>query len=222
MSDTQNLRTSNLMVSAYLAMVIGALLVSTSGGDFAALWKAENSDQTNAAIALDRGEAADLSADLALNAAVRSGTVVDDSGVADPEAGNDAATDEVSLGSPADVQEEPASTVELGVDQFDFELTDSGAITGGRAAVSGELIEVQKPVMHQGERLGSLVVFIDKNARLASDKTTLETLLASDQASMTKLGRISDTGLITFQRLREFGINLRYDPLDDQIVLQSS
>jgi len=104
---------------------------------------------------------------------------------------------------------------------LDFNLAD---FTGGNRAATpsgqdGE-IEVQKTPTANGQILGTLTVTIDKYAQLHAAPGELRQILAETN-EISGLSRVGSARLVSFARLRDTGIDLRYDPVSDVIILGS-
>ncbi|QFT76812.1 hypothetical protein [Erythrobacter sp. THAF29] len=107
-----------------------------------------------------------------------------------------------------------------GLAQIDFDLGETDASEASPTGPGGSIVEVRKALYSGDVELGSLSVTIDQNARLFVQRNDLRALVQGDEANARRIARIATDGLVSFQRLREFGVKLQYDPIADRIVLQ--
>ncbi|WP_298309140.1 hypothetical protein [uncultured Erythrobacter sp.] len=98
-----------------------------------------------------------------------------------------------------------------------FDLADFNSTS---ASVQGDQIQVKKSLMSKGDRLGSITVTIDEFARNYATPGELQSLPEVSKLSKS-LGQLEPEALVSFSRLRELGIDLRYDPIADHIILAS-
>ncbi|MBD2841203.1 hypothetical protein [Erythrobacter rubeus] len=102
---------------------------------------------------------------------------------------------------------------------IDFDLSDQSSPGGGEVPVGSDLIEVRKSLITEGKELGSMTVTIDQNARIFVRGQELQTLLNQSETSQSMPSRLASNELVSFQQVRDAGIDIRYDPIDDRIVL---
>lgn len=114
----------------------------------------------------------------------------------------------------------PGEQADTGLPRFDFDLADTMASPAVTRMPEGEIIKVQKQAFANGANLGTLSVSIDENARIFAQRDDLMAILQGNDAVLRRVARIETDGPVSFQRLREFGVNLRYDPIADRIILQ--
>jgi hypothetical protein len=95
---------------------------------------------------------------------------------------------------------------------LEFDIATPGA---GGESVGGDAIVVRKPVRMGAQELGTLPVHVDGDSRLLVDAGDVLDLLARAGASATFKG----SGLISFGELRNSGVDLRYDPNSDSVLL---
>lgn len=105
-------------------------------------------------------------------------------------------------------------TLPLNSIRFDLEELTERAVAE-RAIADGQ-IRVQKSVFSGGSELGTLSITVDRYAQLFASKSDLEALLPQSNA----LSSVGEGTLVSFTRLRQSGINLRYDPVSDLIILE--
>jgi len=94
----------------------------------------------------------------------------------------------------------------------EFDILTPGA---GNESVSREAITVRKAVRMGGKEVGTLPVKVDGDSRLLVDVGDVRDLLIRSGES----ANISGNGLISFGELRRAGVDLRYDPGTDAVVL---
>lgn len=214
--DTATKRSEHLFLTAYLAAIVAALLTATTTPQ---LFGPSNetgpsSEYVSLAAVGQAGEpeaAAGFGASESLAAAE-----LDTSEVAGGDDGRDRLSAAQAPSRPADDAEAAA----LGLAPIDFDLGTTTAAGSSSVRAEGNRIEITKPLYSNGVELGSLAVTIDQNARLFTQRADLQALLQADEAATRRISRIENEGLVSFQRLREYGVSLRYDPIADRIVLQ--
>lgn len=101
----------------------------------------------------------------------------------------------------------------------DFDLASLGATDPDVRATGNGQIAVQKPVFAGNVSLGSMTVIIDRNARLYFDKSELADLLSESGRPVAAIERAGRGPSASFQELRAAGLDLRYDPVRDRIIL---
>lgn len=102
---------------------------------------------------------------------------------------------------------------------IDFDLATPNAISNSPTIQPGNLVAVQKSVFANGAELGSLTVQIDPAAKPFLNRAELKELLDRAGVSTTKLDARGSADLLSFNSVREAGIDLRYDPVNDSIKL---
>jgi hypothetical protein len=122
-------------------------------------------------------------------------------------------------GDPASPAAAPALAAAQGARQrgapfipVEFDILTPGA---GNESVSREAITVRKTVRMGGKEVGTLPVKVDGDSRLLVDVGDVRDLLIRSGES----ANISGNGLISFGELRRAGVDLRYDPGTDAVVL---
>ena len=102
---------------------------------------------------------------------------------------------------------------------IDFDLATQGAVSSAPVIQPESLVAVQKSVFANGSELGSLTVQIDPAAKPYLDRAELKELLARAGVSTARLDARSSSELLSFTNVRDAGIDLRYDPIEDSITL---
>lgn len=208
-------KTSGRLLILYFVLILGALLgasiLTFGSGD----WSASNGLAQLRSITLpDEDEAASQDQDPALTQAGNRAFV------AAPGA---AITGGDQLAGDGSNVEQAPDSLGLGagfsspIAGLDFDLADDGGLGSDIVPLSDGQIEVQKPLLSSGASIGSLTVTIDRNARLFVDKSHLRGLLDQAEIPATGLARLGSDQLVSFDRLRDVGVNLRYDPIYDHI-----
>ncbi len=96
---------------------------------------------------------------------------------------------------------------------------DIGTPGSAGEAVRGDAIVVRKTVRIGTREVGSLPIHVDGRSRLLVDTADLRRMLArAGQDDTLKAGAGKD-GLQTFSELRSAGVDLRYDPNSDSVVM---
>lgn len=99
-----------------------------------------------------------------------------------------------------------------GMMEVDFDLE------GG--ADSSSAISVNKPVAVGGASGGKLAIRIDGAAQIFADRGQVAALIdGTDAKTAEKVRTASGEDYLSFQKLRDLGVNIRYDPAADQIVI---
>ncbi len=89
----------------------------------------------------------------------------------------------------------------------------------GGAASSGA-ISVSKPVAIGNSGSGRLAIRIDGAAQIFADKDQIAALINdSDAKTAQKVRTAGGEDYLSFQKLRDLGVNIRYDPAADRIVI---
>lgn len=91
--------------------------------------------------------------------------------------------------------------------QFDLSSTPTG--DGG--------LQVVKPMRVDGNVVGDVAITINSSSRLFVSASDLRRVLPGPLARRVE----ADAGLIAFDRLREMGIVIRYDPVSDALQVTS-
>ncbi|QKG71122.1 hypothetical protein [Erythrobacter mangrovi] len=109
--------------------------------------------------------------------------------------------------APTAAQQPPSAFIPI-----EFDILTPGV---GDEAVGGEAIIVRKSVRMGQKEIGSLPVHVDTESRLLVDARDVRGLL--EQADLS--GTVRGSGLVSFSDLRRMGIDLRYDPTTDSVLL---
>ncbi|MFL0355978.1 hypothetical protein ACI5KX_05815 [Erythrobacter sp. GH1-10] len=113
-------------------------------------------------------------------------------------------------------RDEPAN---LPLSQIEFDLADPGGAAAQPSGRDGDQVRVQKPLFADGSSIGTVTVTIDENARLFVNGSDVKRLLGGLEDPPGQLSRIAEGQPVSFQRLRQLGIDLRYVPTTDRIEL---
>ena len=109
----------------------------------------------------------------------------------------------------------PTRTAE-GLIPLSFDLVRPGA---SGESVSADAVIVRKPLRIGAREIGSLPVHIDGDSRLLVDATELVRMLErAGRPRTVRKSRRADN-LLTFTELRNDGVDLRYDPNSDSLVM---
>jgi hypothetical protein len=88
------------------------------------------------------------------------------------------------------------------------------SLAGG--AEAGDAIEVVKPVTVAGKDAGRLPIRIDGNAQVFVQASRVAAILAAHDAGHSE--QLGDE-FVSLERLRGFGIDVRYDAVRDRLIL---
>lgn len=138
-------------------------------------------------------------------------------------------TGETLVGSPGEIeaplnagnagqveQRPPPLTRVNGLIPLTFDLASPGS---GGESVGADAIVVRKSLRIRGRDVGSLMVHIDSDTRLLIDGEQLKRVLAAaGEPRNLRLSQRTDN-LLTFTELRNDGVDLRYDPGSDSLVM---
>lgn len=109
----------------------------------------------------------------------------------------------------------PARTAE-GLIPLSFDLVRPGS---SGESVNADAVIVRKPLRIGAREIGSLPVHIDGDSRLLVDATELVRMLErAGRPRTVRKSRRADN-LLTFTELRNDGVDLRYDPNSDSLVM---
>jgi hypothetical protein len=97
-----------------------------------------------------------------------------------------------------------------------FDLGDPDKSTGG-----GSAIEVRKAVRLNGADAGDARIHIDDSSTLSMARDELDRLLARS-GRRELMGQLSSAGqFIRFEEMRRHGIDVRYDPVSDRVLVET-
>ena len=102
---------------------------------------------------------------------------------------------------------------------IDFDLATPDGVSSAPTIQPESLVAVQKSVFANGSELGSLTVQIDPTAKPYLNRAELKELLDRAGVSTARLDARGSAELLSFTSVREAGIDLRYDPVNDNIKL---
>lgn len=131
--------------------------------------------------------------------------------------------DNSPIAEPRDVNsrgKEPSGSVPNAIRNIAFDLGSFSGTDGMPAKPSGGSVEVKKPLFSGGKLLGAIAIAVDGHAQVFVKKAALSGLLSNDASISPKLARLPDGDLISLRSLRDHGINLKYEPISDSILLQ--
>lgn len=104
---------------------------------------------------------------------------------------------------------------------LNFSLPQTSGSSAALAAATDGSIRVRKVVQSGTREIGAVDIVIDRTSLLLMDIADARKLVDGNDQSTAKLAGFPTSGLVTFKALREKGIDLRYDPNRDIIVLGS-
>lgn len=139
---------------------------------------------------------------------------------ADAAAPDDAATGASPRQDPAG-EDEPAKPQPPGVLPVRFSLASPGSGPPQPRARSDGSIEVRKTLVAGGRAIGSIDIIIEGGAELLVSASDARELLRSHRrAGESAAERLPDQGLVSFATLRDIGLDLRYSPVEDVVMLR--
>ncbi|MDC8753022.1 hypothetical protein OIK40_00010 [Erythrobacter sp. sf7] len=101
----------------------------------------------------------------------------------------------------------------------DFSLNGDG----GPSAVSQaayEQVKIKKPLLVNGEKVGNIEIYINSDGDPSVDmKEFVKPSIRENMKNFQIASRLSEKGIVRFKELREFGIDFRYSPTEDVIIL---
>lgn len=86
-------------------------------------------------------------------------------------------------------------------------------------AQSSRSIAVQKPVTVAGLASGNLSVRIDGAAKIYANRAEIASLLDGKSNKSERVRAASAEDFLSFQQIRDLGIDIRYDPSSDRIII---
>ena len=98
---------------------------------------------------------------------------------------------------------------------------ESYAIGDSKLANDGS-IEVTKTLVFEQKAVGSIAVRIDKGSTLFVAGGDVKNLLSDHPQFADRVGSVPHNSMVTFQKLRDYGLNFRYNPVEDQLVLTTT
>ncbi len=101
-----------------------------------------------------------------------------------------------------------------------FELTSTGSRNNSIESDNAGNIEVRKSVYLGDAAIGTIPVTINPNAQLLLNSRDLRNLLSNQSGIGRRLNTLPEEGLVSFERLRNSGIDLRYNPTGDRIIVR--
>jgi hypothetical protein len=114
----------------------------------------------------------------------------------------------------------PAAVARGGFIPLDFDLASHDAVSAAERPAPGGAVDVRKSVREGDRTLGNVTVRIDRQSRLFVDSAQLRAMLSGQQRWRAIADRVPQTGLVSFTSLRADGLDLRYDPVTDQLSLR--
>jgi len=91
------------------------------------------------------------------------------------------------------------------------------SLNGG--ANSAKTINVRKPVAVAGSASGNLSIRIDGAAKIYAKRTEVASLLEGKSDKSERVKTASSEEFVSFEQLRDIGVDIRYDPSSDRIVI---
>ncbi len=215
-------RSERLLLAYLIIIVVGLAAASHYPRFLAPTTTAEAvSDQPQ----LARGEIANTSSTIlhpqrmADDAATRDRLGLTPSSVPQSEDSAEPSSDEADTAQPSEGSQKDEAA-KLGLLDTDFSLVGTDARAPRANADTSEPIRVRKTVAMGNATIGSLPITIDSDSRLSLEIRDLRQLLQGQAGFTTRLERVPESGTISFERLRDAGIDLRYNPTSDQVTLQ--
>jgi hypothetical protein len=102
---------------------------------------------------------------------------------------------------------------------IDFSLTGSGSPTAVPQAAN-EQMKISKSLLVNGEPVGNIEIYINSSGDPSIDVREFRNSSVQEKIKKFQMAsRLPQKGLMKFTELREFGIDFRYSPTDDVIIL---
>ncbi|QUL38131.1 hypothetical protein [Erythrobacter sp. JK5] len=102
----------------------------------------------------------------------------------------------------------------------DFSLDGQSGSSAAVSRSASGTIAVRKPVFVGNTSIGSIPINVDDDAQLYVEARQLKSLLTGQPRVSSQLASLPERGPVSFQRLRQMGIDLRYDPTLDRVNLR--
>ncbi len=109
----------------------------------------------------------------------------------------------------------------FGLLESDFSLPGAEPRTSAVGGERSDPIRVRKTVAMGNGTIGSIPITIDSSSKLSLEAGDLRRLLSGQAGFSSRLERMPEEGIVSFERLRALGIDLRYNPTLDQVTLQA-
>lgn len=101
----------------------------------------------------------------------------------------------------------------------DFSLNGAGG-PSAVAQAAYEQVKIKKPLLVNGERVGNIEIYINSDGDPSVDmKEFVKPSIRENMKNFQIASRLSEKGIVKFKELREFGIDFRYSPTEDVIIL---
>ena len=104
---------------------------------------------------------------------------------------------------------------------LDFALDRGDEVEAAVASATDGSIRVRKVVQAGNTQMGAVEITIDRKSSLLIDVADARKLLAQNGMTTRSLAALPASGLVSFKTLRERGVDLRYDPDRDLVVLET-
>ena len=91
-----------------------------------------------------------------------------------------------------------------------------------RGANSAKTINVRKPVAVAGTASGNLSIRIDGAAKIYAKRSEVASLLEGKSDKSERVRTASGEDFVSFEQLRDMGVDIRYDPSADRIVIPNA
>lgn len=204
------------LLTVYLGLVIAGLLAAIGFSIFTAVGS-ENGPHRLSGILFATPTPSSPS-DAEDTAATAAGQANADLARPSIEGEDGAATD--ALGAPID----PATrqlALSSPIAGLEFDLSANGGETLDAIEMGDGAIQIRKQLMLDNTQLGTITISIDDSERLFADREGLAGLLSQTDIDTAPLERLAPSDFVSFQRLRQYGLNLKYDPITDRIILET-
>ena len=94
----------------------------------------------------------------------------------------------------------------------------TGNADGSEKETAGS-IKIRKSIVSGGKVAGTALITVDRSSRLLMESNDVRDLLKQVQANDGYLKQLPKTGLLSFQTMRSMGIDMRYNPTTDTVML---
>lgn len=207
---------------AYLASIVFVLLIATN---YPAPWAASSSGARNTGVDLtlqSRANRAELSRPQSIEP-----TQVAEGEESDQKPVDFANSDAMETGAnpptqaDAEYDDETAkSRNRLGIIESRFSLANVGAPNVVERIDTNGRIETKKDVLVRNTVIGTIPIVVDGASNLFLHSNDLKAILAGQDGLKSRLEGLPSTGLVSFRRLRDMGIDLRYNPASDNVSVR--
>ena len=126
-----------------------------------------------------------------------------------------------SIGS-SEARPERTRREALGIMAIDFTLPDAQQLVQDITITNDGMIEIEKALFYGQSQVGPIAIRIDDGAQLYLNSEQIRAVLSDNPNYARALDALPKSGFHSIQKMRDVGIDLRYNPTTDHFVLRNS